>query len=124
MWLERKRAGTLRRPSFAELFTPALRRTTIVTTALSACAYAAAFGSLQLTADPGGPGLAAHWPGSGGAARRSGRRRPRLNKQFNEVTPKVRDAGGCGPRALAEVVNDRTAAQPRTSGRPRSGSTP
>ena len=37
-------AGMLRRPSFRELFAPALRRTTLVTAALSACAYAIAFG--------------------------------------------------------------------------------
>ncbi len=49
VWAEKKRAGTLKRPSFGELFAPALRRTTIVTTILSACGYAAAFGALQVT---------------------------------------------------------------------------
>jgi MFS family permease len=49
IWAEKKRAGTLRRPRFAELFSPGLRRTTVVTTVLSACGYAAAFGALQLT---------------------------------------------------------------------------
>jgi MFS family permease len=48
VWAERRRAGTLRRPSFGELFAPGLLRTTLVTTGLSACAYAAAFGALQL----------------------------------------------------------------------------
>src|SRR5205807_5880076 len=48
VWLERKRAGTLKRPSFAEIFAPALLRTTLVATILSACAYAAAFGTLQV----------------------------------------------------------------------------
>jgi len=56
-WMERKRAGTLRRPRFAELFAPDLIRTTLVTTALSACAYAAAFGALQLTPARVAPGL-------------------------------------------------------------------
>ena len=46
-WRAKKLAGTLRRPSFAALFTPALRRTTIVTTIMMACAYAAAFGAIQ-----------------------------------------------------------------------------
>jgi hypothetical protein len=46
-WAERKRAGTLKRPRFAELFTPEFRRTTIVTTVMMACAYAAAFGAIQ-----------------------------------------------------------------------------
>jgi MFS family permease len=49
VWKRRKQEGTLKRPSFAELFSPALRRTTIVTTILSACGYAAAFGAIQLT---------------------------------------------------------------------------
>ncbi|HEY1187269.1 MAG TPA: MFS transporter, partial [Gemmata sp.] len=48
VWKARKAAGTLKRPSLGELFAPELRRTTIVTTLLSACGYAAAFGALQL----------------------------------------------------------------------------
>ena len=50
VWKAKKPAGTLKRPSFGELFSPELRRTTIVTTLLSACGYAAAFGALQLGA--------------------------------------------------------------------------
>jgi MFS family permease len=46
-WREKKAKGTLRRPSVAALFTPELRRTTIVTTILFACAYGAAFGAIQ-----------------------------------------------------------------------------
>jgi MFS family permease len=46
-WQEKKRLGTLKRPSFAVLFTPQFRRTTIVTTIMMACAYAAAFGAIQ-----------------------------------------------------------------------------
>jgi hypothetical protein len=46
-WQEKKRAGTLRRPSFAELFDARFRRTTIVTTVMMACAYGAAFGTVQ-----------------------------------------------------------------------------
>jgi MFS family permease len=49
VWSEKKAAGTLKRPSFAELFSPVLVRTTLVTTVLSACGYAAAFGALQVT---------------------------------------------------------------------------
>jgi MFS family permease len=56
-WLEKKRAGTLRRPRFGELFAPHLLRTTIVTTVLSACGYAAAFGALQMTPLQIAPGL-------------------------------------------------------------------
>src|SRR5688572_14638796 len=46
-WLQKKAAGTLRRPSIAALFAPDLRRTTIVTTIMFACAYGAAFGAIQ-----------------------------------------------------------------------------
>ncbi|MFL5328159.1 MAG: MFS transporter [Gemmataceae bacterium] len=46
-WREKKEQGTLRRPSFGELFAPAYLRTTIVTTILFACAYGIAFGAIQ-----------------------------------------------------------------------------
>jgi MFS family permease len=46
-WQQKKTAGTLRRPSFAELFSPRLRRTTIITTIMFACSYGAAFGAIQ-----------------------------------------------------------------------------
>jgi MFS family permease len=49
VWRWNKREGTLRRPSFGELFSPSLLRTTVATTVLSACGYAAAFGAIQLT---------------------------------------------------------------------------
>jgi MFS family permease len=57
VWRERRQAGTLKRPSFGELFAPELRRVTLVTALLSACAYAAAFGALQLTPLRIAPGL-------------------------------------------------------------------
>jgi MFS family permease len=47
VWQEKKAAGTLRRPSFAELFRPAFRKTTLVTAAMFACSLAAAFGAIQ-----------------------------------------------------------------------------
>ncbi len=59
VWRQRKQSGTLQRPGFGELFSPELRRTTIVTTLLSACSYAAAFGALQLTPLQMTPGLPA-----------------------------------------------------------------
>ena len=46
-WRQKKAAGTLRRPTIAALFTPELRRTTIVTTIMFAFAYGAAFGAIQ-----------------------------------------------------------------------------
>ena len=59
VWKSRKQAGTLRRPSLGQLFAPDLRKTTVVTTLLSACGYAAAFGALQLTPLQMAPGLPA-----------------------------------------------------------------
>ncbi|MGH9333442.1 MAG: MFS transporter [Vicinamibacteria bacterium] len=46
-WREKKQAGTLKRPSIAEIFHPSLRRTTLVTALMFACSYGAAFGALQ-----------------------------------------------------------------------------
>ncbi|PYT15359.1 MAG: MFS transporter [Acidobacteria bacterium] len=46
-WEQKRRAGTLKRPSIAELFRPEYRRTTIVTALLFACGYGAAFGAIQ-----------------------------------------------------------------------------
>jgi MFS family permease len=46
-WQKKKTAGTLKRPSFGELFQPALFKTTLVTTLMFACSYGAAFGAIQ-----------------------------------------------------------------------------
>ena len=46
-WAEKKAAGTLKRPSLAQIFSPELRRTTIITTLMFACSYGAAFGAIQ-----------------------------------------------------------------------------
>ena len=60
VWRARRdTGGAMSRPSFGQLFSPQLRRVTIVTTILSACAYAAAFGALQLTPAQIVPGLPA-----------------------------------------------------------------
>jgi MFS family permease len=47
IWHDKKAAGTLKRPSFAELFAPQFGKTTIVTTIMFACSYGAAFGAIQ-----------------------------------------------------------------------------
>src|SRR5229473_7098309 len=47
MWQEQKSKGTLRRPSFGELFRPKYRRTTLITAWMYACSYGAAFGAIQ-----------------------------------------------------------------------------
>ena len=57
VWQEKRAAGVLKRPSFSALFSPELRRVTIVTAILSACAYGIAFGALQVTVARVTPGL-------------------------------------------------------------------
>jgi MFS family permease len=47
IWQQKRVAGTLKRPSIAALFAPALRRTTVVTTLMFAMSYGAAFGAIQ-----------------------------------------------------------------------------
>ncbi len=46
-WAEKKRLGTLKRPSIGELFAPQYLQVTIVTTIMFACSYGAAFGAIQ-----------------------------------------------------------------------------
>src|SRR5262245_7534659 len=47
VWAEKKAAGTLKRPSFAGLFRPEYRRTTLITALIFACSLGAAFGAIQ-----------------------------------------------------------------------------
>ncbi|MEZ0265767.1 MAG: MFS transporter, partial [Phycisphaerae bacterium] len=47
LWKRKKEAGTLKRPSIGQLFSPALRKTTIVTTLVFAGSYGIAFGAIQ-----------------------------------------------------------------------------
>ncbi len=69
-WAAMKAAGTLRRPSVAELFGPQFRRATIVTTLMFACAYGAAIGMLQQSPQIAGgmPEVAAMAPADRGQA--------------------------------------------------------
>jgi MFS family permease len=46
-WQQKRAAGTLRRPRLSELFTPELRRITIITTLMMAAGYGVAFGAIQ-----------------------------------------------------------------------------
>ena len=47
VWAQKKAAGTLKRPSIRELFSPELVRATVVTTLLFAASYGIAFGAIQ-----------------------------------------------------------------------------
>ena len=46
-WVSKRAAGTLSRPSFGQLFSPELVRTTVVTTLMFAASYGIAFGAIQ-----------------------------------------------------------------------------
>ena len=46
-WAEKKKRGTLKRPSIAELFRPVYRQTALVTALIFACGFGAAFGAIQ-----------------------------------------------------------------------------
>ncbi len=86
VWRDRKRAGTLKRPSFAAIFSPELRRVTLITAGLSACAYGVAFGALQLTPlriAPGLPELAAQNKELAPMRKEAAE----LNKQFDQTQP-------------------------------------
>lgn len=69
-WEHQRVAGTLRRPSIGELFNPEFRRVTIVSALLFACAYGAAFGTIQQSPQitPGLPELAQMAPAARGEA--------------------------------------------------------
>jgi MFS family permease len=59
IWKRKKADGTLKRPSFAELFRPSFRKTALITCLMMACSYAGSFGMLQHFARiiPGTPGV-------------------------------------------------------------------
>ena len=107
VWRERRASGTLKRPSFGALFAPELRRTTLVAAALSACAYAAAFGALQITPRSVVPGLAElSTPRQELAPLRVDA--GKLNKDLDQVMPTFERALVETP-GLSEVVGKRAA---------------
>jgi len=88
VWREKRAAGTLKRPSFAQLFAPELRRITLVTAVLSACAYGIAFGALQVTVARVTPGL------------------PELKQQAAELAPLRKQAEAFNRQFNALPAND------------------
>src|SRR6185503_16040856 len=97
VWRARKEAGTLSRPRLSALFSPELRRTTIVTTVLVAASYALAFGAIQ-QATRIVPGLAdVH-----------GLERP-AQQQVVAATQKLQEVGGLLGRIALAVLAVRIA---------------
>jgi len=76
-WVAKRQAGTLTRPSFGELFSPALLRVTLVSTLLMMCAYGVAFGAIQLT-----PQIV---PGLVPGAAENGKEIAKLRKQIEQA---------------------------------------
>jgi MFS family permease len=105
VWREKRSAGTLKRPSFGQLFAPELRRTTLVAAALSACAYAAAFGALQITTRSVVPGLPELKPQQRELAPLRADA-SMLNSNVNQIMPAFRQALADVP-GLEEVVGKR-----------------
>ncbi len=88
IWKEKRAAGTLQRPSFGALFAPQLRRVTLVTAILSACAYGIAFGALQVTVARVTPGL------------------PELKPQAGQLAPLRKEAEVLNTQLNALPAND------------------
>jgi len=80
VWRQKRAAGTLKRPSIAELFQPAFRRTTIVTTIMMACAFGAASGAIQQL-----PRIVPGLPELQGVARTAQQQTVSLVQTFQEV---------------------------------------
>jgi MFS family permease len=100
-WQKKRAEGTLRRPSFAALFAPELRRTTLVTTLMFALAYGAAFGAIQQV-----PQMVAGFPQV--KAQAEGKSAPEQKKLQQAAAAhygKVQEVGGlCGRVLLALLV--------------------
>ena len=98
IWHQKKLAGTLKRPSIAALFSPELRRTTIVTTVMFAMAYGAAFGAIQQVPQivPGPAGSAIDDPGPAGT--RGTRDRTARRVGCDEESGNRRARRPCHPR--------------------------
>jgi MFS family permease len=100
IWLQKKQAGTLQRPSIAALFSPELRQTTIVTTIMFAMSYGAAFGAIQQVQQmvPGLPQVRAMTQG-----RPAPEARPIEQRVAADVT-KVQEIGGLLGRVTLAVL--------------------
>jgi MFS family permease len=109
IWREKKRSGTLRRPSIGALFAPELRRVTLVTAGLSACAYGVAFGALQLTPGRVTPGLPdmSEYQAALAPLRKEAKQ---LNDQINERSGKLQESFAEIP-GLRELVGRRVKAR-------------
>lgn len=118
-WAKKRAAGTLRRPSIKQLFSPELRRATIVTTFMFAAAYGAAFGAIQHIPRivPGLPEVKADAKAASEAARQANADKPaeaqnkaaiaagkRAEQSAAAKTTKIQEIGGLYGRLLLAVL--------------------
>lgn len=125
VWAEKKATGTLRRPRISELFSPALVRTTVVTTLVFAASYGIAFGAIQqLPQILGGPkGHAAILATSKAAqdqvvaaAQAAGKTWAPDARRLRQIGGNATDGGG-GPGDA--VAGNRRSRRPLSAGDPR-----
>ncbi len=100
IWAEKKRAGTLKRPSIAALFSPEFRKTTVVTTLMFAMSYGAAFGAIQQTPQmvPGLPEVRERTQGLPVPQARA------IEQQTAADVTKVQEVGGLVGRFLLAIL--------------------
>lgn len=100
IWQQKKDAGTLKRPSIAALFAPALRRTTIVTTIMFAMSYGAAFGAIQQLPQmiPGLQEVREMTAGQPAPAARA------IEQRVASDVVKVQEVGGLAGRVLLAIL--------------------
>ncbi len=108
VWLEKKKAGTLKRPSIRELFSPTLRQTTIITTLMFAMSYGAAFGAIQQVPQiiPALPEVKERIA-EATEGKAEGERRAIYGKLVQETTAKVtktQEYGGLAGRLLLAIL--------------------
>jgi MFS family permease len=99
-WREKKAAGTLRRPSFLELFAPGLWRTTVVTTLMFAASYGAAFGAIQMVPQivPGLPDVKEQTVGKPVPVQKG------IEQETASSVATVQEVGGLAGRVLLAVL--------------------
>jgi hypothetical protein len=100
LWAQKQAAGQLRRPTIRELFSPAFRRTTIVTTIVFACAYGAAFGAIQQIRQivPGVPEV------KGAIADKPASQKVQYESETAAFIGSVQEAGGLVGRILLAIL--------------------
>lgn len=110
LWAARRAAGTLRRPSLRELFSPALARTTIVTTIMFACAYGAAFGAIQQMPEMA-PGLSDVKAKVHAALAKPDETKPGSKLSFPATVPSTQQIAPKGPNPIQTKIEQEEASK-------------